>query len=817
MRSIPITVFTVLQCFFVYMFWFSWVYALMSAWIYFCLQPIVIDNTNENNLRANGRNNLCNDVDLNDLLRTFSDDPNNEVKSFTCSPYIETDSLVPILSRHKGDFSVLSLNIQSINSKYDALLAVLSELNANDIKIDAICLQETWLSDYHDVAMFNIPGYQLISQGHSCSNHSGLIIFLADSYSYLIKSIHRGSQLWDALFIEGTGESLRDKIVIGNLYRPPRFNNNNETIKQFCQELAPIISSISKSSSHVIIAGDFNIDLLHINKRSEFQKYFDLFVTHGFFPKITVPTRCSQSSSSLIDQMFCKLKDPKQHLSSCVIKSCMSDHFPYLSIFDILKKTKHASKFVKINRSDDNSFQAFHDEIKSHFDTFEMDPDLFCDPNINYQRFEEILLNAKSRHLSPKTVKFKKHKHKLSQWMTNGILNSIKYRDKMFLKLKALSAGTDLHDRLSANLKSYNKTLKKLIRQAKIQYYADQFDKNKSNIRHTWSTIKEILNKCKDKKDFPAFFTLNGENIEDKTEISNTFNIFFASVGANLSNSIEYNGTKTISSFLKQRVISSFDFECISTTDVEKIVQNLASKNSSGHDGISARFPKRILETITLPLTHIINQSLCTGIFPDRLKIAKVVPLFKKGDQHILDNYRPISLLPVVSKVFEKVVFNQLYQYVTNNNLIFTSQYGFRKLHSTELASLELVDRVFQYLDKGKLPLSIFLDLSKAFDTLDHYILLNKLKFYGLSSTPLKWFESYLHGRKQYVDFDGIHSNTAYIGTGVPQGSIPGPLLFIIYMNDIHMASQNFNVMLYADDTNLISPLCSFNSSLHIN
>ena len=286
---------------------------------------------------------------------------------------------------------------------------------------------------------------------------------------------------------------------------------------------------------------------------------------------------------------------------------------------------------------------------------------------------------------------------------------------------------------------------------------------------------------------------------------------------AKLSNSIEYNGTKTISSFLKQRVISSFDFECISTTDVEKIVKNLASKNSSGHNGISARFLKRILETVTLPLTHIINQSLCTGIFPDRLKIAKVVPLFKKGDQHILDNYRPISLLPVVSKVFKKVVFNQLYQYVTDNNLIFTSQYGFRKLHSTELASLELVDRVFQYLDKGKLPLSIFLDLSKAFDTLDHYILLNKLKFYGLSSTPLKWFESYLHGRKQYVDFDGIHSNTTYIGTGVPQGSILGPLLFIIYMNDIHMASQNFNVILYADDTNLISPLCLFNSSLHIN
>ena len=189
------------------------------------------------------------------------------------------------------------------------------------------------------------------------------------------------------------------------------------------------------------------------------------------------------------------------------------------------------------------------------------------------------------------------------------------------------------------------------------------------------------------------------------------------------------------------------------------------------------------------------------------------MPLFKKYDQHILENYRPVSLLTVVFKVFEKVVFDQLYQYVTDNNLIFTSQ----KLYSTAFASIELVDRVFQHLDKGNLLLSIISVLRKAFDTLDHNILWNKLKFHGLCSTPLKWFASYWHGRKQYVDFDGIHSNTAYIGTGVPQGSILGPLLFINCMNDIHIASQNVNIILYADDTNLISPLCSFNSSLHIN
>ena len=162
-------------------------------------------------------------------------------------------------------------------------------------------------------------------------------------------------------------------------------------------------------------------------------------------------------------------------------------------------------------------------------------------------------------------------------------------------------------------------------------------------------------------------------------------------------------------------------------------------------------------------------------------------------------------------------VFNQLYQYFTDNGLIFTSQYGFRKLHCTEFASIELVNRISQYIDSAKLPLSIFLDVSKAFDTLDHSILLSKLKFYGVSNTPLKWFQSYLQNRQQFVEFDGTCSDTTFLNTGVPQGSILGPLLFLIYMNDIHTASNKFDMILYADDTNLIIQLCSFNSSLPCN
>ena len=213
-------------------------------------------------------------------------------------------------------------------------------------------------------------------------------------------------------------------------------------------------------------------------------------------------------------------------------------------------------------------------------------------------------------------------------------------------------------------------------------------------------------------------------------------------------------------------------------------------------------------------MTIIINQSLAMGMFPDRLKIAKIKPIYKKDDPHLPDNYRPISLLPAISKVFEKVAYIQVYKYFTDNKLFYKSQYGFRQLHSTELAALEITDRIYIDLDNKKIPLAIFLDLSKAFDTIDHKTLLCKLNHYGINGIALNWFNSYLTNRKQYVQFNDKNSKLEIITTGVPQGSILGPLLFIIYMNDISKVTDKFHFTLYADDTSLTEPLCTFTSSL---
>ena len=214
------------------------------------------------------------------------------------------------------------------------------------------------------------------------------------------------------------------------------------------------------------------------------------------------------------------------------------------------------------------------------------------------------------------------------------------------------------------------------------------------------------------------------------------------------------------------------------------------------------------------PLTLIINLFLITGIFPSALKLAKVIPLHKKDSTVLMDNYRPVSLLTSISKVFEKVAHIQLSEYFVKNKLFFSSQYGFREDHSTELATLELVDHLNSEMDKKKYPFAIFMDLSKAFDTLDHSILLNKLNHYGIRNTELSWFQSYLTDRKQYVELNQVKSSLTTIVTGVPQGSILGPLLFLIYMNDIPCASSFFKLILYADDTSLLN---SINISLQLN
>ena len=257
----------------------------------------------------------------------------------------------------------------------------------------------------------------------------------------------------------------------------------------------------------------------------------------------------------------------------------------------------------------------------------------------------------------------------------------------------------------------------------------------------------------------------------------------------------------------------SFEHKYVNESTIMTIITNLPNKNSCGFDGLSTTILKSIKGIIIKPLTLIINQIFDTGVFPANLKIAKIIPIFKKDD----NNYRPISLLPIISKVVEKVISDQLNELFVKHKLLFDHQYGFRSGHSTEHAALELTDRIITNIDNKKSPLNIFLDLSKAFDTLDHKILLDKLHHCGIRETPLKLLKSYLSNRQQFVEVKETRSETLPMVTGIPQCSILGPLLFLIYINDFLLSSKRFHFIMYADDTTLSSTIDSFNEDSNKN
>ena len=221
---------------------------------------------------------------------------------------------------------------------------------------------------------------------------------------------------------------------------------------------------------------------------------------------------------------------------------------------------------------------------------------------------------------------------------------------------------------------------------------------------------------------------------------------------------------------------TKLQFKCITDNDTQRAIDKLENKSSFGHDGISNKLLKLLKIELSKSLTLIINQMITTGIFPDSFKISKITPLFKKGDVSMLSNYRPISLLPTISKIFERILFNQLYDYFNSNNLLAEEQYGFRTNHSTEYAAVKLVDNVSKEMALGNTPTALYIDLSKAFDTLSFGILLYKLNYFGIKDNAFKLLKNYLTNRRQYVVYSSQNSETLDISTGVPQGSILGPL-----------------------------------------
>ena len=600
------------------------------------------------------------------------------------------------------------------------------------------------------------------------------------------------------------------KYVIGNVYRLPSYNA--EDLSAFTNEYSDLLNRLRTRSKFVYICGDYNIDILKMCSNNNYNTFYENVISSSFAPKITLPTRICDTTSTLIDNIYTNVLD-KSHTSGILIRP-ISDHQMYFCIMnENYMKPAIAQKYVEVEVFNVEAIENFKTEIANLEIHDKLDKTLNRDPNHNYEIFSTLLQNAKSKHIPKRIKKFNKRRHKKERWMTDELLAKVIKKNEMYVDWKTTPIAHPDYEKVKFNFKGYEKIVLKGIERAKRDYFDRVFLAYKCDMKRTWQVISETLNRNKRKHDMPSLFTHEGRDLVDSTEIANAFNTYFTNIGKNLSSQIDQNNViADYKQYLTSPTRETLKFECITKDYTIKAIDNLEKKNSSGHDGISNTLLKTIKNDISQSLTIIINQMLTTGIFPDAFKLSKVIPLFKKGDSSLLVNYRPISLLPTISKVFERVIHDQIYEYFNQFNLLAEQQYGFRKQHSTEYAAIKLIDHVSKEMEAGKTPTSVYIDLSKAFDTLTFEVLLYKLKYYGVTDTAFDLLKSYLTNRKQYVVFDGCQSEHVEIYTGVPQGSILGPLFFSIYINDLITVSDRLNFLMYADDTTIYFNLEDFDN-----
>ena len=702
------------------------------------------------------------------------------------------------LSRHYNQlvseklqlFSTYFHNIDGNQANFDTFCA---HMNTLDTEFSIVGIAETNIDNSHK-DLYKLSGNYssvYLSKLENKSKGSGLGLYVNNRYNFTVaEDLCYNSEHLQSLFI--SIKNMDEPVTVGVLYRPP-----NGNISQFNSEMTDIISKIGDSMCYIL--GDINIDMFTLPS-SQTKEFEEVIISNGYIPTISVATHHQEGCrKTCIDNIFTNNKHPINIVCSGTVSGYVSAHRGIFQISSILGKSH-----VPTNRKIKVEYEYSRERI-GRFVCLLRESIVDNVPNTMESLVSIVssCIDSTCRLLKPKTTK---RNPICNPWINQCIIESISDNDRLYESwVSTKKAGHGGDKKLKEKLKAHQKKLRWLIKKAKSEYYLSKFNNSNGDRKKAWKLINTLRGHTK--KSIKPSFIISGERIICRRIIASKFQEMFVNMAKNL-NKEAYSETPlseypTFYSYLNKSPEGSMMLEDCTEEEIRILIKELEVGKSSD---IPIMLIKAAKEELVPLLTNIYNNCMIEGIFPQVLKKSRVTPIFKKGNMELLENYRPVSTLPIFGKIFEKIIYKRFISFLESKGILNDGQFGFRKNHSTGHAIHHSVNIVKEALNRGHEVLGIFIDLSKAFDTIDHRILLSKLEHYGVRGVPNSLLRSYLTGRTQYTEVLGEKSKLDDIMYGVPQGSVLGPLLFIIYINDIINCIGdilNVKLVLYADDTNV--------------
>ena len=671
---------------------------------------------------------------------------------------------------------VVHQNIQCISNKINIIAIFLK-----DRSIDFLLVSEHWQND-EKLKFINFDGYNLSS--FFCRKqfkHGGVAIFSKNKYkTNTVSYINNISKEGD---FECCGIQVQDtNLIVVCIYRPPQGCQNI-----FLSQLDLVLQRCILHKKVCILGGDFNVNF--DGSCPLRQRVLDLINSYGMFLTVGECTRVTNCSSTLIDNIL--VNECLNIIDKGIINNNMSDHLAqYVN--------------VQISWVDSNVPQKkrlFSDENINTFCRYlrnENWQEIYSVQNVedSFNSFLQIILYFFELSFPIKVV------------LNKSNFKSMLSPDALEAKNKVVFYGDLCKDfpQFKDDYKNAQREYQLLLMKYKHKQNDIKVSSSKNKNKILWNIVNTTLGKNKTSNLNDIVIKKDGKLICGK-ECADEFNCYFTSISKNitskLSNETDF---RYINSCLDSTVTDSISILPVDYNDIIKIIMSLKNSNSSGTDEISNVLLKKIGEYVAQPLAYLINLSLEQGIYPSALKNSYVMPLFKSGECENVANFRPITLCSSISKLFETVINSSLVCFMQKHNLLSPDQHGFVRDRGLDSALGHFVSNIVNTIDSRKVALGLFVDFTKAFDCINHRILLNKLERYGVRGVMLRWFESYLSGRTQQVKLNSFRSDKMSVDEGVPQGSILGPTLFIVYINDMlfHLKPYSDIMMAYADDTNFL-------------